>query len=195
MSRGLVFSRKMARRYCVLSGMKPMPALMLVLLAFALLPAAQVSANGIHVGSREVFSGPVGPYDMRVETAPAVGTLHMVVYVNSIEDGSPVADANIQVSGSGPAESPQSVGPVSGTPSLAGPGIYSVDVRVGEAGEWTFTMTIDSAMGEATVRMLVSVQKGNGFDWTIGLIVGLVMFPLLAWYIRKTLRRRGLPIP
>ena len=57
-------------------------AIVLSIIAAALLPASSAMANGTHAGSREVYAGNVGPYFMKVNTAPFVGTLHFIVYVS-----------------------------------------------------------------------------------------------------------------
>ena len=54
-------------------------ALGLVLGAALLLQlAAPAHANGVHVGSREVFADEVGPYRLNVSTVPVTGMMHFI---------------------------------------------------------------------------------------------------------------------
>ena len=150
-------------------------ALASVLIAMVLLPAAEVSANGPHVRSQEVFSGAAGPYDLRVVTAPLVGNMHLTIYIAQMGVGNPVSDAKVRVSGQGPQGAPQTSGPMLATGSLSGPNWYGVNLPIEEAGEWVFTLTVESSLGEATVDFPVNVRESGVINWgIIGVVVVVV---------------------
>ena len=89
-------------------------AIVLSIIAAALFPASSAMANGAHAGSREVYAGNVGPYFMKVNTAPFVGTLHFIVYVSRAGGPDPVQDAEIRISARRAAGGIPDVGPVLG---------------------------------------------------------------------------------
>ena len=71
----------------------------LVMLAVATPGGPQASANGIHPNARDVYSGAVGPYFLRVTTAPIVGNMHFVVYLAQADEVTPVEQAEIALWG------------------------------------------------------------------------------------------------
>lgn len=158
-----------------------------VIIISGLLPVAQVSANGVHVGSTEVFSGPVGPYSVRVQTVPVVGNMHMTIYVEPSVGPNPVSETKVQVMAKGPRDAPQTVGPVLATGTLDGPNWYAVNLPIEQAGEWVFTLTVGSSLGEGAVDFPIKVQKSGGVDW--GLIAVVVLALGLAIWITRSWKR------
>ena len=157
-----------------------------------MLPVAQAVANGPHVGAREVFSGPAGPYDLRVVTAPVVGTMHLTIYLARADGSDPVSDAKVQVTGRGPQGVLQTVGPAPAIGSLTT--WYSVTLPIEEAGEWMFTLAVESPLDAATVDFPVKVPQPVGINWGV-VGIGALLLALVLWFGMKTLRERIGPSP
>ena len=155
-----------------------------------MLPVTQVSANGPHVGSRQVFSGPAGPYDLRVATAPVVGNMHLNIYVARMGGADPVTDARVQVMGQGPGAGSKIVGPMPAPGTLIGPNWYGVNLPIEEAGEWIFTLTVESSLVEATVDFPVTIQKSGGINWGI-VGAAVVVLGIAVWLALSQRRRKG----
>jgi hypothetical protein len=153
-----------------------------------ILPVAQVSANGSHVGIREVFSGPAGPYDLKVVTAPMVGTMHLTVYVARTDDSNPVSDAQVQITGQGPKGALQTVGPIPAIGSMTT--LYTVDLPIKETGEWIFTLTVESSLDEATVDFPVKVPQQDSISW-VAVLIGALLLAQVLWFGMKTLRQKA----
>ena len=156
--------------------------------------AAPAAANGPHVESREVYQGPAGPYELRVLTAPVVGTLHLSIAVFDGE-GLPVPDAaSIAVSGVGPGGDSQASGPVSGVEVFASPGWYAADLPVESTGEWTLSVALTGPLGPGDATFPVEVEAGSGTNWFVigAFAIVLVLFARTAFSWR---RRRGRASP
>ena len=169
-------------------------ALALVMLAVASFGGSQASANGIHAGSREVFSGSVGPYFLRVSTAPFVGTMHFVVFLAHADETQPVDEAEIALSGQPAGGESPPIGPVHAIPSLDGPNLFTADVPVNEVGQWVFTMRVLSEAGEESVHIPLTVGRRGSINLgVVGILLVLVVaagLVALSWG-RKRRRRRG----
>lgn len=165
-------------------------SLALGVIIMALLTVAQVSANGPHVRSQEVFAGIAGPYDLRVVTAPVVGDMHITIHVAQTVGGGTVTDARIQVSGKGPRDDSQAVGPVPASSPPGTPDWYGVNLPIQEAGDWVFTLTVESPLGKETVDFPVKVGKSGGIDlFVIGILVALLA--AVAWWALSWIRGKG----
>ena len=179
-----------------MSGVLTTAAVALGVLAFVVVHVSPASANGIHAGSREVFAGGVGPYFMRVTTAPFVGTMHFVVFLAQADEVKPVEGAEIALWGrsTGDAE-PESVGPVAGVASLEGPNIYTVDVPVSEIGGWLFTVSVQGSLGEEVVDIPLTVaRRGSVNLGVVGILLVLVVLVglvALSWGRKRRRRRVG----
>lgn len=132
-----------------------------VVLLGVLLPMGQAHANGPHGGSEEVFSGTVGPYEIKALAPPIVGSMYLAVFVSPRGSSAPVIDATVRLLGRGP---DGAVGPVTTTLSLTN--WYGANIPVDVAGEWDFTISVDGSLGEATVDFPVVVVQPSGFSWT-----------------------------
>lgn len=165
------------------------------LLAFAVVQGSPASANGIHPNARDVYVGAVGPYFLRVTTAPIVGNMHFVVFLAQADEVEPVEGAEITLwgrfTGDGEAES---VGPTAGVASLDGPNIYTVDVPVSQVGAWVFTLNVRGKAGEGSVEIPLTVaRRGSVNLGVVGILLVLVVLVgliALSWG-RKRRRRRG----
>ena len=143
------------------------------LLAHAAAPAL---ANGVHVGSREVYAGEAGPYSITVTTAPVAGLVHFIVLLSEAGGDAPIADAAISMEGAltGPADGAgaATAGPVDGYRTPEGPVWFAADLLVETAGLWDFTLTVESPQGREQVTFSVPVLEPSGGNLTlIALIV------------------------
>ena len=59
------------------------------LITLFVLSLGQISANGVHAGSQEVYSGPSGSYEIRVMATSVVGIVHMTIFVAPSGDTAP----------------------------------------------------------------------------------------------------------
>ncbi len=168
-------------------------ALALGMLAAAWLGGSQASANGIHAGSREVFSGSVGSHFMRVTTAPFLGTMHFVVFLAQSDEVRPVEAAEITLWGRSTGEEIWTAGPAAGVPSLDGPNLYTVDLDVDAIGQWLFTVNVRSPLGEASAEIPLTVgRRGSVNLGVVGILLVLVVIVgLVALSWGKKRRRRG----
>ncbi len=159
--------------------------------------ASSAMANGVHAGSREVYAGNIGPYFMKVTTAPFVGTMHFIVYVSRAGGPEPVHDAEIRISGRHVAGEFPDVGPTPGVASLDGPNLYTVDLPVEEVGEWVFTAQVGGSLGEGAVDIPLTVGRRGGVNLgVIGIVVVLAVvagLAALSWGRKRSRGRRGPP--
>ena len=164
------------------------------MLATAWFAGSQASANGIHPNARDVYSGAIGPYFMRVTTAPIVGNMHLVVFLAQPDGVEPVQGAEIFLWGRFTGEDFQAAGPVEGVPSLDGPNLYTVDIPVNEVGQWVFTVQVRGPAGEGSVDIPLTVtRRGSVNLGVVGILLVLVVIVglvALSWG-RKRRRRRG----
>ncbi len=169
-------------------------ALAFAMLATAWFAASQASANGIHPNARDVYSGAIGPYFMRVTTAPIIGNMHIVLFLAQADEAEPVQGAEISLWGRFTGEKFQTAGPVEGVPSLDGPNLYTVDIPVNEAGQWVFTVQVSSPAGEGSVEIPLTVtRRGSVNLGVVGILLVLVVIVgliALSWG-KKRRRRRG----
>lgn len=177
-------------KHLVARSVWPLVCLLSVLIA-TLAPVSGVSANGPHIGSQELFFGFVGPYDLRVEVIPVVGSAHLTAYVFDADSRSPVSDATITVTGRS-LQTGILAGPVAST-YLATAQVYTMTVPADEPGDWVFTMVVNSALGEEVLDMPVVLVRGkSGTSWTIiGAAAGIAA--LLLFWAGRALRRRKQP--
>ena len=164
-------------------------ALAIVVSTLAFIPITWVSANGPHVGSVQVFNGSAGPYKLRVEAVPLVGNLHLTIFVSQLQSDGPVTEASIQVVGRGPGSDPRQVGPVSGANDfLTSPNAYALTLPLERAGRWVFTVTVHSAVGDATVDVPVVLQQPGEANWLAPTLVVLLF--VLLWQVAARLWER-----
>lgn len=185
-------SREMLRSLRLTESFVHALGLVLAVVSIALMPVGQALANGPHVRSQEVFSGPAGAYQLRVLTVPLTGTMHLSIYVARRDTSVPMVEATLQVSGTGPQGTPTAVGPAQAAAVFGNPGWYGVNLPIAEAGEWTFTLAVQRPLGEAQVEFPVNVQKAGGIPWVL-IAVAAVLLAFTAWWAlswwRKKLRK------
>ena len=166
----------------------------LVILLVAVFGSSQASANGIHPNARDVYAGDVGPYFMRVTTAPIVGNMHFVIFLAQSDEVQPVEAAEISLWGRLIGEELQTAGPVAGLPSLDGPNLHTVDIAVNEVGQWVFSIQVRGPEGEGAVDIPLTVSRRGSINLgVVGILLILVVLVgliALSWG-RKRRRRRG----
>ena len=151
------------------------------LAASAVFGVAPAAANGIHPNAREVYSGAVGPYFLRVTTAPIVGNMHFVVHLSQADGVQPVDDAEIAVWGRPDDANLPPVGPVAGVASLDGPNLFTVDLPVDEVGQWVFTIRVRGSPGEDSVDIPLTVSRRGSVNLgVVGILLVLVVVAGLA---------------
>ena len=146
------------------------------LVAAAVFGVAPAAANGIHPNAREVYSGAVGPYFLRVTTAPIVGNMHFVVHLSQADGVQPVDDAEIALWGRPDDANLPPVGPVAGIASIDGPNLFTVDLPVDEVGQWVFTMRVRGSLGEDSVDIPLTVSRRGSVNLgVVGILLVLVV--------------------
>lgn len=166
--------------------------LVLGFIAIVLMPVEQTLANGPHVRTQEVFSGPAGAYQVRVLTAPVAGIMHLSIYVARSDTSVPLVEATLQVSGIGPRGTSMPVGPAQATATFGNPGWYGVNLSIAEAGAWTFTLVIQRPLGETQVDFPVNVQRKGGIPWSL-IVVLAVLLVIAAWWAISWRRKKRRP--
>ena len=165
-----------------------------ILAAAAVFGVSPAAANGIHPNARDVFSGAVGPYFLRVTTAPLVGNMHFVVYLSQADGVQPVDDAEIALWGRPDDANLPPVGPDAGVASLDGPNLFTVDLPVDEVGQWVFTVRARGESGEGSVDIPLTVSRRGSVNLgVVGILLVLVVvagLAALSWG-RKRRKRRG----
>ena len=123
-------------------------ALGLVLGAMILLSmTAPANANGVHVGSRQVYEGDAGPYRLTISTTPVTGSMHFIIFLSTAVDELPVSDPELTLRGTFIDGEGLEVGPVAGYPTMEGPLWFAADLPVETPGLWEFTLTVDAPWG------------------------------------------------
>ena len=173
---------------------KSLAALVLALLVAALAAPSEARANGRII---EFQRQTVGPYEIAlgtIPTPPRVGVLHLSVTLTDVAAQSPVVDAAVTLTGSGPGDPPAAAGPVEAENRPTDLIYYDASATVETPGEWSFTVEVDSGLGPASADFTLEVVESSPlvelFTWvTVTMffaLVGLGLFPLL----RKAIRRR-----
>ena len=126
-------------------------------------------ANGAHPGAREVFSGHSGPHFLSATTTPVVGQLHWAFFVSQVDGTEPVPGVTLHLTGTLSGYNLSSLETVKGQPSTEGPNYYTIDIPVNMAGNWIFTLTINSQLGSSTIDIPLTVVRSGGIlkssDW------------------------------
>ena len=96
--------------------------------------AAPAHANGVHVGSRQVFEGDVGPYRLTLTTTPVVGSMHFIILLSNAGDESPVSDPELTMRGVFIDGEGLEVGPVAGYATDGGAAVVRRGPARGDGG-------------------------------------------------------------
>ena len=151
-------------------------ALGLVLGAMVLLSmTAPANANGVHVGSRQVYEGDAGPYRLTLTTTPVIGSMHFIIFLSTAMDESPVSDPELTLRGTFIGGEGLEVGPVAGYPTMEGPLWFAADLPVETPGLWEFTLTVDAPLGREEVTFPVAVQGSGGVSLTLIALIAVAL--------------------
>ena len=136
-------------------------------------------------------SVPVGPYFASVWVNPpdprAQEPIHFTVGLASPDDGSPVLDADIQVTMRDQSSGEMAVIAPATTEQSVNKLFYETDLEVAAAGVYETEFLIRGAEGEGTVLLLVEVQTSSSVNWLVIGVAGLGVVVVLGWWrSRKT---------
>ena len=148
-----------------------------------------ISAHG--GGDLIARSVPVGPYFASVWVNPpdprALEPIHFTVGLASPDDGSPVLDAEIQVTMRDQSSEETAVIAPATTEQSINKLFYETDLEVPAAGVYETEFLIRGAEGEGTVSLLVEVQTSSSVNWLVIGLAGLGLVVVLGWWrSRKT---------
>ena len=169
-------------------------AIALGLFALAIQSPTVVSANGGHSGTREVFSGSVGSYDVWASTNSMVGNVHITLTLSK-SDGS-IADPPPQIRGSaqGPPD-PQGISrTVAPQQALSASDEhthdhYTLDIPVEASGQWVFSLMVDDPDGQHSIDFAVEIMEGTGaINWALR-VGGPILLVGFAWGFLEWRRR------
>lgn len=175
------------RQSCIL-------AIALSFFALAIQSATVVSANGGHSGTREVFSGSVGSYNVWASTNPVVGNVHITLTLSK-SDGS-IADPPPQIRASaqgppGPQGISRTVAPLQAL-SVSDEHThhhYTLDIPVEASGQWVFSLIVNDPDGQHSVDFSVEVMEGTGaINWALR-VGGPIILVGFAWGFLEWRRR------
>ena len=144
-----------------------------------------VHANGIHPASQEVYSDEVGPYKLLITSSRVTDFVHISIYLSLKDSGLPAADANLTVSAEQNGGTGIPVGPMAASPIDDNLNWFSADLPIKEAGEWTFTLTIDSPPAKETIMFPIFVRQSGGLSITLVAIVTSIIIAVALWTGRK----------
>ena len=96
--------------------------------------AAPAYANGVHVGSRQVFEGDAGPYRLILTTTPVTGSMHFIILLSTAGEESPVSDPELTMRGVFIDGEGLEVGPVAGYATMEGPALVRRGPARGDGG-------------------------------------------------------------
>ena len=152
--------------------------------------ALPADANGVHVGSREVYTGEAGPYRLAVTTTPVTGPMHFIIFISNAGDGSPVQGIEMTLQGAATDGDASGVRPVTTYRTLEGPLWYAADLLVDTAGLWEFTLTVDSPQGREQVTFPVPVVEASGGSLTLFALIAVALAILGFTLGNRTFGRR-----
>ena len=163
-------------------------ALLAVLAALAVMSAGTASANG---SVRLVVSDEVaGPYLLRVGVLPGdptLGPLHVSIVIQDAAGEVAVEDATVSVEATGPggASSTEAVN------SPQEPHLYEGNLYLDALGDWSVTMDIDSALGQASHTFIVRARAEGGFNlmYVIVAVAAVLVVASLVWSQLQRRRR------
>ena len=141
---------------------------------------------------RPLAAGVSGPYFLWLivnPTQPMVGTAQLTVGVCDAQTRAPVPDARVQLTPTNPAG-------VRGAPILAmvhaRPEEYGAsDIKIKEAGRWSYTVSVDGPRGPGTLEATMFVSADRDYDQASSVVFFLVVAVLAGgsvyavWRIRK----------
>jgi hypothetical protein len=119
----------------------------------------------------------VNPPDPR-----ALEPIHFTVGLASPADGSPVLDADIQVTMRDQSSGETAVRAPATTEQSVNKLFYETDLEVPAAGDYEVEFYIRGAEGEGTVSVLVEVQAPSKVNWLVIGLAGLGLVVVIGWW-------------
>jgi len=152
-----------------------------------IMPPAVAYANG-QIG--QSLKQVAGPYEITLGTVPdtpVVGNLHLAITITDALSKTPVLDAEVTVVGKGPNRDTTGIGPLLAQNSVRAPSFYDINTSVDRVGTWTFTVSVNANLGNASTDFAIIINDPNPifriFTWvTIALffsVLSLGFLPLL----------------
>ena len=127
-----------------------------------------------------------GPYIASVWVNPpdprALEPIHFTVGLASPADGSPVLDADIQVTMLDQSSGETAVRAPATTEQSVNKLFYETDLEVPAAGDYEVEFYIRGAEGEGTVSVLVEVQAPSKVNWLVIGLAGLGLVVVIGWW-------------
>lgn len=158
--------------------------LQFLLLAIFFAGTGLIAAHG--GGDLIARSVQVGPYIASVWVNPpdprALEPIHFTVGLASPADGSPVLDADIQVTMRDHSSGETTVTAPATTEQSINRLFYETDMEVPAAGEYETEFQIRGAEGEGTVSLLVKVQDPSRVNWLVIGLAGLGLVVIIGWW-------------
>ena len=155
-----------------------------LLLAVALTWTGSIAAHG--GGDLIARSVPVGPYFASVWVNPpdprAQERIHFTIGLASPDDGSPVLDADIQVTMQEQSSGETVVRAPATTEQSVNKLFYETDIEVPAAGEYETEFHIRGTEGEGTVSLLMEVQAPTKVNWLMIGLAGLGLVVVIGWW-------------
>ena len=165
-------------------------AFLLVLsVALAVLSAGAVSANG--AVRLVVIDEVAGPYLLRVGVLPGdptLGPLHVSILIQDATGGIAVDDATVSVAAKGPGSASQA----EAVNSPQSPQLYEGNLFLDALGEWSLTLDIDSALGQADHTFAVRARAEGGFNLMFIIVPAVVVLIVGSLVLSQLQRRRRL---
>ena len=149
--------------------------------AFLLVLTPPAHANGVDVGGRDVYAGDVGPYTLRVSTAPVTGLMHLNVYLSLKGTETPPQDASVRLRAAHRGGGEETVGPIAVPGALQGPNWFAADLLIESPGVWEFTLSVDAPAGREQVTFPVVVQEAGGTSLSLLALVAVAGGGLAFW--------------
>ena len=148
-----------------------------------------------------VNDAPAGPYLVTVGIlpgSPTVGLLHISIRVSDAATATPVGDATVTVTATGPVTGAGPPARIQAVNTPQSPHLYEGFVTLDAAGQWSLEVETESPLGRGTLETPIEVTEGgrlNLFYVVLGVavvgIVGLLVWT--RWQRRGRGRRTGTP--
>lgn len=162
------------------------PLMAAIILLFFMLRHGVAAAHG--GGQLVAGPAPVGPYTLSVWINPpqprAGEPLHFTVGVAAPRDGSPVLDAQIQITMHALEHDAPPVTAAATTEQSVNRLFYETDLDIVQEGRYLATVSVAGPEGEGEMAIEVDVLPPSSFNWFVWGIVGLGLVLLIGLWQR-----------
>lgn len=156
-----------------------MRVLLLVLAVTAAFGYNLTSANG---RATLVSSQEKGPYLIDVSILPSravVSNTHVSVRVLSLESQTPLTEATVILSATGP-EGSTDLGPIPALNDFS-PQFFETDVPFDMVGSWELKVDVAAEPGEESITVVMDVREGGSINWIFIAVVVVVIVTIGVW--------------